>query len=164
MMQFMLDKYNVQGNSEKLCSNAMSNIPSIYKKQEANIHGHTSNCWSTTLYTLGASDEIKFVTDFEMEKWLTANTKRISKYNGKWKRKFGDILVLKEVDSKEYSLIHTAIYLGNNIYWHQKHYDGPWEILKLKDILDFCDHNFYHVRPKPKSQWKDFDFLVKEAS
>lgn len=169
MMLFMIELFNKKDNKGKMCPNAMREIPKIYnyqhKDEDKEIHGHPTNCWSTTLYTLGASDKIKYVDDWQIEEWLIVNTVRISKRNGKSKREFGDILVLKKEDDITYFPTHTAIYLGKNLYWHQKFYNGPWQIITLEDILHYyCFEKFYHVRPKSKNKWKtNFDFLVKEA-
>ncbi len=164
MIEFMLEKYNQKGNREKLCPNAMKEIPNLYKNETSQIHGFDTNCWSTTLYTIGASDVIKYIDAHEIRNWLIHNAVRISKNNGIKKREFGDILVLEY--SGDLNPVHTAIYLGNKLYWHQSEFNGIWEILTLKDIFagssyyDEC--SFYHVKPKPKSKWKtDFDFLMR---
>ena len=43
----MLKEYNKKSNKKKLCSNAMSSIPSIYDKQETHIHKYSSDTSGT---------------------------------------------------------------------------------------------------------------------
>lgn len=164
MINFMIQESNKPSNQGKICPDALEEIPTIYYGQDADIHGFTSNCWSTTLYTLGASDKIKFVNDEQMEEWLNSNTKRISHKSGDIEKQFGDVLVLENHYDGRIRVSHTAIYLGNDLYWHQKFYDGPWQILSLECILAYYKHKYYHVKPLPKDQWKtDFEFLHKSA-
>ncbi len=164
MIDFLIKTH--ENNPKKLCPNAMKQIPNIYNTQNHAIHSYDTNCWSTTLFTVGASDIIKYVGAYEIKSWLETNTKRISKGNGKRKRSFGDILVVKEKDDTDREVLHTAIYIEKDLYWHQVCFNGSWEILSLQEVLNgyHAYRAFYHVKPKPRNQWKeDFDFLVKTA-
>lgn len=114
----------------------------------------SSNCWGTTLYTIGAMKELKFIDEPMIDTWLINNTKRIARSNGLKKRQFGDILVIRRY--KEFGCIdHTALYLGDNLYWHQCGWGGKFVIEEFEDVRSYNGPVFYHVRPvKDKRTWK----------
>ena len=81
------------------------------------------NCWGATLFILNKIDEIKWVGRGEMTDFLKNSTKEISKED----LKEGDIIALFEnarfgydaIFSSGLSLLHTAVYLTNDYYWHK---------------------------------------------
>ncbi len=113
------------------------------------------NCWGTTLYCLGAlNGKLRNLQADETWAWLTLYTKRISKWNGVRKRSFGDILIITNKSAWYHHLVHTALYLGDGLYFHQQGYEGKWLIGSLKEIQGIYTGEFYHVKANDKKTWE----------
>jgi len=69
------------------------------------------NCWCTTLILHKEIDNVNWTDCSTMDKWLKTNTNIIDVKN----LKHGDIMVLRKDDE----LIHTALYLGKDVWAHK---------------------------------------------
>lgn len=78
------------------------------------------NCWGATQYLLGHKDKISWINEKKMWSWLDKKTVIINNE----KLKAGDILVISRNDG---ALIHTAVYVGRNKWFHKK---GKWEAVR----------------------------------
>lgn len=122
------------------------------------------NCWGTTLWTMKALGPNTFVCPETMTLWLKRNTRKIAK------PVFGDILVIwfdKHTWGGEFGeLCHTAIYLGDGLYWHQEGMYGEFRVGTLKQVLQVYPGNYEYVRAKAKLEklgdWQEY--LRKNAA
>lgn len=146
-------------NRNRLKPSAVKAIPKL-----AETWGY-GNCWGTTLYMLGVIKEPRFIDSAEMDPWLDKNTKRVVK------PAFGDVLVIRRettdcsciYDSAPYNcggrseycdapgaLMHTAVYIGDGLYWHQRGHCGQFLIESLLDIVITYPGDHYHARRKAR--------------
>lgn len=90
------------------------------------------NCWNATLLALRFSKNVEYTECRYMEHWLANRTVGISRL---YKRKIGDILVIRALDKE---LLHTAVYVGDGLYWHKAGYNGKvgYERASLSRILN----------------------------
>jgi len=70
------------------------------------------NCWGATLFGLGQIDKLYWVRQGSMENFLYKETIEIEEKD----LKKGDILALY---NETEGLIHTALYVGNDMWWHK---------------------------------------------
>lgn len=101
------------------------------------------NCWGATLYALGEINNLQWISDWDMLEFLGNNTEIINEN----KLKKGDILVLYgiEEDEEEITLIHTAIYINKDFFWHKRG-ENQSEFATLQTILEIywkCVHFEY---------------------
>jgi cell wall-associated NlpC family hydrolase len=71
------------------------------------------NCWGATQYALGHRKKYGWVGEQVMWRWLKSKTVLVSDDH-----QVGDILVIS--DNRYNQLIHTAVYLGDGIWFHKE--------------------------------------------
>lgn len=146
---------------------ALFNLDAI--EQIAKLTGNygPGNCWGTTLWTLRAYEQPKFIGTDEMQLWLDRNTVSVERPS------FGDILVIHSNGSDVWGppegvLSHTAIRLGNGIYWHQAGSGGLYKIGSLKEVLKQYPGTYKFVRRKAQFEvvkdWQAYGQEHKKAA
>lgn len=121
-------------------------MPNLLNKsniKKANKHAKLGdkrfNCWGATLYALNFIDYLEWIDRGQMQDFLNKQTYGICENQ----IEEGDILVL--YDEFE-DLIHTAVYIGNKMFWH-KLGDMEAEEEYLQDILDtYHEYNCIEYR------------------
>lgn len=114
--------------------------------------GHHANCWGTTLFILGFNPSLKWElyvpTAFALKK--CSNLVTSTDYQ------IGDILVLKNNGTT----VHTAIYIGQNKWFHKAGSLPPCNN-RLKTIVDFFSFcsNSYEIRRINNSKLLDYQIL-----
>lgn len=106
------------------------------------------NCWGTTLYIQGVLDEPYWVYGKDMSDWLKSNTYYVPENEVKR----GDILVMRDREdtSDQTSLVHTAVYLGDGVYFH-KSGSAPAEYTSKHGVIDSYYHT-HHTHRRMKKQ------------
>lgn len=125
-----------------------------------------SNCWGTTLHALGGQERLRFVDCEDMDRWLSLNTRSVVK------PAFGDVLVVRadgvarcscmteryepkdcggldcELDDWDAAgtLSHTALYVGEGLYWHQIGAGGMFRLDTLEAVKLVYPGTYEHVR------------------
>ena len=91
----------------------MINIQNIEDMKWETRTGHSKkfNCWGATQFALGMRKKFAWVSEQVMLKWIDKNTTPVTDEVTP-----GDILILK---SSLGTLFHTAVYLGNNNWFHK---------------------------------------------
>ena len=69
------------------------------------------NCWGTTMFSLGSINKMRWIDSKTMNKFLNLKTARCNENH-----QIGDIVVF--LNNKN-ELVHTAIYYGNNLWFHK---------------------------------------------
>lgn len=160
----VIKRANSRSNKGRLAASAIERIPVLIEKQYDAESGGCSNCWGTTLYTLGTLPKLAFIGGTDMDSWLADNTTRVKR------PAFGDILVIRygqdgrdcyctDNEGNELAaccggedcdqvgeLMHTAVYVGAGLYWHQEGMGGPFLLGTLDDVLCSYDGDWEHVR------------------
>lgn len=138
-------------NRRKVCMQAIRHTRKLVGTYGA------GNCWGTTLWMLGRLEELTDVDANEMEQFLQDKTALVSR------PAFGDVLVIHSEETDvcgdcytchethgescdNLGLQHTAIYIGEGMYWHQRGFYGPWLIQPLEDITDTYQGEVTHRR------------------
>lgn len=99
------------------------------------------NCWGATLLFHGVYKKARFVGVDEMEDWLEKKCFEIDDDNVRW----GDILVMRGGYEE---LIHTAVFLNKNRYWHKDGMNGTFAIVNKAFVYNAYPetHDSYFVR------------------
>lgn len=124
------------------------------------------NCWGTTLWTIKAYEQPKFIGTDEMQLWLDRNTVPVERPC------FGDILVIHANGSdfwvRNGVLSHTALRIGNGLYWHQAGSHGRYKVGSLKEVLAQYPGTYKFVRRKSEFEvvkdWQAYGEAYKKAA
>ncbi len=102
------------------------------------------NCWNATQIFHDESVEQRYTDESEMLMWLQENTTEISEDD----IQFGDILVMHGHPIFGDELVHTAVYLGNGLYFHKGGFDKnkPYEIVCRSGIGYSYAEKCWYVR------------------
>lgn len=122
-------------------------------KENLGKRGSNSNCWATTLYSVGAIKKLRYISSGNITKWIKDNT--IKRRRRKPKR--GDIIVFTVGLLFKKKIVHTAIYLGNGVYFHQRGWRGPWEMCDLDRLFISYGEDYYYSELKDRRTWKKVD-------
>jgi cell wall-associated NlpC family hydrolase len=71
------------------------------------------NCWGATQYALGQRKRYGWIGENVMWRWLDSKTVVVLD-----ELQVGDILVISDLKYNE--LIHTAVYMGNDLWFHKE--------------------------------------------
>lgn len=99
------------------------------------------NCWGATLYALGATKQLFWADDDDINDFIETKTTEVS---GKLKK--GDILALYD----RIGISHTAVYIGGGKWFHKRggldsRYDSKNDV--LDDYYLYCTHyKIYRVK------------------
>ena len=97
----------------------MLNKTNVSKMKRKGMTGEF-NCWGATAHALGAIKKPYWVCGHDMNSFIRKFTKSKS---GEFKE--GDIVVIYNTDGgrlkkmAEYDLIHTAVYIGDGMWYHK---------------------------------------------
>lgn len=100
------------------------------------------NCWGATLLYFGVTSKLRWLEQKEIIQWLSKFTAPVPLSE----KRIDDILVLR---TRALGVIHTAVYLSENQYWH-KNGSEKAEIISLEGILEkYKAESFEYCRRKP---------------
>lgn len=95
-----------------------------------------ANCWGTTRYCTGAQEQHVFAGEYEVVSWLETNTQMIPGSE----LRVGDVVALWRDtpggDRSIYTIVHTALYVGGGLWWHQRGWYGPMLLESLDQVTD----------------------------
>jgi hypothetical protein len=102
------------------------------------------NCWNATILYFDPTEEVVYVSDFIMERWLKLNTWRIEQDA----IQSGDILVLRSMsrDINRFSLIHTAVLIDKDTmsFFHKGGVNEGWEIVTMEQLTGIYTQTMFH--------------------
>jgi hypothetical protein len=111
----------------------------VLVKNREYIRDSNPNCWNATLLYYGATSKIEYCNPYFMDEWLEENGYVIDCS----KRQKHDVLVIED----GYELLqHTAVYVGDDMYWHKQGLGGMWEYMSMKDMQKLYPGIYYHMR------------------
>ena len=104
------------------------------------------NCWNATLMFFGSAGK-RFTSAVEMDEWLNIYTE----YVHPGRERLGDIMVIRYSGSGPYgnsTLKHTAVLVGDDVYWHKRGYFYEWGFITRKDVEEMYPGRVTHRRIK----------------
>lgn len=94
------------------------------------------NCWGATLYVLNKIETLEWIDGYEMRHFLDNETFSIDESQ----LQIGDILVLNSEYAPEGELLHTAVYIGNNLFYHKRGQCNSAEASLAEILEEYCDY------------------------
>lgn len=122
--------------------NNLINEANLNEAYEVGRNGNCKfNCWNATLFVLGKTNDLYWSDVDEIEKFLFGDTSVVANAEK------GDILVLYGYvnsfltgdDNNEDRILHTAIYTGNNKWFHKRG-ENQSEFVTEEEIADIYDN------------------------
>lgn len=107
-------------------------------KAASSGYNNKFNCWGATKFALGHLTKYQWVKEDAMMAWLNQKTFQLKP---RAKLQSGDILVIQK--SNGY-LLHTAIYLGNRLWFHKKGKFETGSESKLKIINTYTSDMYLY--------------------
>lgn len=115
------------------------------------------NCWGFTALLKGWISSHEWLGCNTMDALLIANTRKIKKCS----LKAGDIIAFYGENmfsgGNSYELLHTVLYLGNDLILHKNGgcYMRISLLSKNEYVVDSCETHYYRPYVKPRMLWEE---------
>lgn len=113
------------------------------KKIDNLDNNYCVNCWGSTLNALNVTSKLEWVDLSQIKEFIDNDTIHTDNFD------VGTILVMygNEYCGSSYVIIHTAIYLGNDVWWH-KAGSLASEHCTIENIFDIYENEFVNCEFK----------------